>query len=941
MKEEQEGLAWSKMMRGRRFKFRGLVLILSALFLFSFIYAQEAGTLAFKVSAILAKFPAENSRDKDLCAAELLSLGREGLRDVCRRLAAPGTDDDSLARFAVDAVAAYVTRPGARTERLMFVKELLKALGEPRNTDVKAFLISQIQLAGKREVVKPLGKFLKDSKLCGPAARALVAVGTAEAEGVLVKALDLAPLENKVDVVQALGELRSAAAVKKIMPFASGPNEDLRRAALAALANIGDFAAQPVLERITVTASPYDRAKAASLYLLYGQRLWESGKKDAAEKICRDFIKNYTAAGESQVRASALSLLAKILGADIFDVLLEAVDSADAPFRQRALEIADSIPGEPATARWIEKISKARPEAQADIIAMLGRRGDKSAFPVVREKIKSEDKAVRLAAVTAAAKFDGAEVFNEIWPLIQTDDEDQVKVVKQALLNFPAGQVVAKAAALLGEAPPHARAALIEILAERRAREQAGLILAQARSENEVIRKASLEAIEPLGRAEDVPQIIDLLLTVSAAPEVTLIQNALVAAANQIADPEKRADEILAALEKAQGSKRVDLMRPLAKIGGTKALQFIVAETKSQDPQLQTVAIFTLANWADANAREELFRVARTAPDKRSRYLALQGITRLSGDAALSFEQKLSCLEDALEIAVETEEKNLVISGLANVRTTESLKMAAKFLDDPAFRVKAAQAILRMALPSPGAEGLAGFDTAMILKKALLLIDDEYDKGQAEKYVQEILIKEGFSLLFNGKDLAGWKGLVADPAKRAKMTSVELAKAQREANELMRQHWKVIEGALVFDGKGHSLCTLKDYRDFEMFVDWKIGPKGDSGIYIRGSPQVQIWDPAQWPEGSGGLYNNKINPAQPLVPADRPVGEWNTFYIKMTGERVTVHLNGVLVVDNIVMENYWERDKPIYPLGQIELQAHSTALYFKNIYLRELSTIKE
>ena len=173
------------------------------------------------------------------------------------------------------------------------------------------------------------------------------------------------------------------------------------------------------------------------------------------------------------------------------------------------------------------------------------------------------------------------------------------------------------------------------------------------------------------------------------------------------------------------------------------------------------------------------------------------------------------------------------------------------------------------------------------------------------------------------------------------MTPVELAKAQREANELMRQHWKVIEGALVFDGKGHSLCTLKDYRDFEMFVDWKIGPKGDSGIYLRGSPQVQIWDPAQWPEGSGGLYNNKINPAQPLAPADGPIGEWNTFYIKMTGERVTVHLNGVLVVDNIVMENYWERDKPIYPLGQIELQAHSTALYFKNIYLRELSTIKE
>jgi hypothetical protein len=119
-------------------------------------------------------------------------------------------------------------------------------------------------------------------------------------------------------------------------------------------------------------------------------------------------------------------------------------------------------------------------------------------------------------------------------------------------------------------------------------------------------------------------------------------------------------------------------------------------------------------------------------------------------------------------------------------------------------------------------------------------------------------------------------------------------------------------------------------------VDWKIGPQGDSGIYLRGSPQVQIWDPAQWPEGSGGLYNNKNGPSKPLLAADNPVGEWNTFFIRMTGDRVSVHLNGALVGDDVVMENYWERDKPIYPEGQIELQAHSTPLYFKNICIRKL-----
>jgi hypothetical protein len=195
----------------------------------------------------------------------------------------------------------------------------------------------------------------------------------------------------------------------------------------------------------------------------------------------------------------------------------------------------------------------------------------------------------------------------------------------------------------------------------------------------------------------------------------------------------------------------------------------------------------------------------------------------------------------------------------------------------------------------------------------------------------------GFTALFNGKDLDGWKGLLKrpldSPAKRADLTPPQLAEAQKEADEVMRSGWSVEEGALVFSGKGRSLCTAKDYGDFELYVDWKIGPHGDSGIYLRGSPQVQIWDNKI---GSGGLYNNKIHPHDPIKVADKPIGEWNTFYIKMVGDKVTVKLNGELVVDNVVMENYWERDKPIFPSGQIELQNHGNKLWFKNVYLREI-----
>jgi hypothetical protein len=209
----------------------------------------------------------------------------------------------------------------------------------------------------------------------------------------------------------------------------------------------------------------------------------------------------------------------------------------------------------------------------------------------------------------------------------------------------------------------------------------------------------------------------------------------------------------------------------------------------------------------------------------------------------------------------------------------------------------------------------------------------------------------GFVPLFDGKSLAGWKGLVAvdtgkgngpehgGPPARAVMSKDELAKEQAAADQLMRDHWKVVDGALAYDGGGQSLCTAKDYGDFEMWVDWKIGKTGDSGIYLRGSPQVQIWDN---PIGSGGLYNNETaktkNPSNPLAVADKPVGEWNRFKILMVGDKVTVYLNDVLVVNHTPLENYWERGKPIYPTGQIELQHHHSPLWFKNVFVRELPT---
>jgi hypothetical protein len=207
----------------------------------------------------------------------------------------------------------------------------------------------------------------------------------------------------------------------------------------------------------------------------------------------------------------------------------------------------------------------------------------------------------------------------------------------------------------------------------------------------------------------------------------------------------------------------------------------------------------------------------------------------------------------------------------------------------------------------------------------------------------------GFTALFNGKDLTGWHAQIP-LGQLLKMKPDEIAAKQKEADADVLPHWKVEDGVIVHDGKrgkyGWNLGTVKHYGNFELYLDWKIEEKGDSGLYLRGQPQVQIWDSDNSPgargadkgSGSGGLWNNPPGSKgkMPLKKADKPVGQWNTFHIIMKGDKVTVFLNGEKVVDDAPLANYWEKGKPLPAKGPIELQHHGDKLWFKNIYLKEL-----
>lgn len=217
----------------------------------------------------------------------------------------------------------------------------------------------------------------------------------------------------------------------------------------------------------------------------------------------------------------------------------------------------------------------------------------------------------------------------------------------------------------------------------------------------------------------------------------------------------------------------------------------------------------------------------------------------------------------------------------------------------------------------------------------------------ASPLAAQVKAPEGFTALYNGTDLAGWWGAgTEDPAKYMAMKPEDFQKKVDASLVDVNKHWKAQGEVLYNDGNGLYLTTLKNYGDFELLVDYKTVKGADSGIYLRGVPQVQIWDTTKeggkWnigaDKGSGGLWNNSAGTPgkDPLVLADKPFGEWNKFRIIMVGERVTIYLNDKLVVDHAKMENYFNRKAPIYKTGPIQLQTHGGEISWKNVFIREI-----
>ena len=892
-----------------------------------------------KIADLLNRFPAENAAAFNQAIKQLTNFEEDELTQMALMFS-EGANNENL-EYALSGFAFFLSEDVDNESTKKAVHAYGKALEQVNYDEAKAFLIENLRIIGLDDAVPYLATYLANERLASPAARALASIGTSGAEEALLAALQNEKTEALLlPLIQALGDIESQKAAAAIEPYVLSGNEEIKKVAIYSLARIGAPSSAKVLAGTALAADyRYENTHASSEYLNYIKNLAANGETKTATKLATKLHKSANKEGQFHSRAGALNLLASLAGDKSAKLVRKAAVSPQASYRNTALLLAkEDITADLPT--WSKILARADDAAKVDILRTLGGLEGDAVLDVIRPYFQSSNAEVKKQAIASGVLVGQNDILSELLALVNSSSKDELKAIQGALQSMAGNNVASEVAAALPQAPDEAKVALIQVLSARSNPQHMGVVLAEVNSGNAAVKAAALEALQRLAAPSHLDQLVTLLKNEKGSDELKQVQKAIIAANSQQQGSSQQTEWTLKNLQALDKSKQIYLYDVLASAGGTRALNSLNEIYQKGDADQKKAALTALANWTNPEAMDVLFAIAESDTNQENANKALEGYINLIRATSSANEGKVLMLRKALEVAKSTGNKQLILRQLTQYPTFQALIVAGNFLDDAALQQQAARAVMGIALADPTIYGKEVREIVQKTKEVISGQDSEYYKTSLQKHLDEMPQDEGFVSLFNGKDLSGWKGLVANPIKRASMSAAELKRSQEKADETMRSGWVVEDGLLVFTGKGDNLATEKKYGDFEMFVDWKITEKGDAGIYLRGTPQVQIWDTALVEVGaevgSGGLYNNQTHPSKPLKVADNPVGEWNTFYIKMVGDKVTVKLNGELVVDNVVLENYWDRSLPIFPEEQIELQAHGTYVAYRDIYVREL-----
>lgn len=791
----------------------------------------------------------------------------------------------------------------------------------------------QLQRTGGKEAIPVLAQMLTDKKFSHMARYALQSMPYPEVDEVLRDALGKTSGEPRVGIIQSLATRRDKKAVPLLLKVLS---DDTGKPAQAAARALGTLATPEAVEALNdaLGRSNLSADMKESLcegHLRAAEALAEQGQADAADAIYRRLLD--VDGVPHSVHTGALRGAVLVRGEDALPMVIDALHDEKEDMFNAAVRVSMELgEGHDVAEALADELSKLPPERQIPLMNALGRRGDAAAGPALLEVTENASGKVQAAGVRTLTRIGYSPALDLISELSWSAEGEVAEVARDCLAYFPGKARADAIKSLLGHKNAEARRMAVELIGEGALDEPVGVLMDVAQSaENKEVRAAALKAVGRFAGADEVPDLVDILLKARDEAVIRAGENALSVLCARLQKLATGGVKVRKAVYGVlQDGPSADVTNKVAKMVESGELEVRASNGNFGDPaqgERKKLRVEYTVNGQPisktVNENETLTLSVPSIPRGIAEKL-VTGLQRAEGPSKLAMLRVLRAaggphaLETVRKVASEAsgDVRETALRVLCDWPTPAALPAVMELVKNPPnARLKslALRGAVRLLKESDtGAEDLvkqysvlmdeagSSANKKMVLSGlgdvlhpdaldlALCQMDD--DSVRAEATLSAVSIGENLGQnarqekrFFNGKNLKNWQGDM--------------------------KYWSVEDGALVGRNEeplDHTiyLWAPTTVSDFYLKFSVKLEPNsGNSGLQFRSEKKqggaafghqadigANAWGRIYHQGGRGKL----CWPAR----AEKPVkpGKWNTYEVLAVGPAIWTSINGKLGV---------------------------------------------
>jgi HEAT repeat protein len=593
--------------------------------------------------------------------------------------------------LALGGVALAKSASSASAEKARLAIQVLKTNSPPAD---KAAACKRLAIYGDAKAVPALAPLLADAELASWARIALEAIPGRAADRALRDAAGKLNGRLLVGAINSIGVRRDAGAVGLLARKLKEADAEVASAAAVALGRIGGSKATSALSAALGDTRPEVRSAVAQGLILAAEKLLAARQAAKAAKL---YEQVRTAPVPVQRIAEATRGVILARGEAGLPLLIETLRSSDKTLVAIALRTARELPGAATTRALAAELTSGPASHQSKLLHVLADRNDAAAWAAVFAVARTGATDLRLVAVEVMGTSGNADCAPVLLELLATPDASVAQAARAALAGWSGPDVNAPITARLKNATGPARRALIEIVGQRRLAASVPELVQAARDEDHGVRAAAIKALGQTVEARQLKDLTALLAKPRAADDRELIQAALEAAGERLPDKAKSTAELLALWPGSAPAVQCALLPVLAVLGTDPALETVRGALTSSEAGVRDAAIRALADWPAPAAIPALRQLLKESADETHRFLALRGCARLLDADKSTPADRLKIFAELLAGTPRTDDRKLLLSGLAKVGDAGSLKLIEPFLGTAEVQAEAELAYVQVA----------------------------------------------------------------------------------------------------------------------------------------------------------------------------------------------------------------------------------------------------